>query len=465
MGSGVRGRLFPLSLALFALVGIGVLAQAGALTLGRGCSVLVLAALSAAIISEASARAALSLVRPLTEAARRIHEGDLSVRAIGGADQEDESRELGQALDKLSSSLARTLGELRAERDLMSGILEGMQEGVMLLDGKGDVALMNPAFREMLLVRGDMVGLPLLEVVRHAELKELFDRARRVKSACTGEIEVAGLKPRRLLVRASAFEGEGGGVLAVFFDVTEIRRLESLRRDFVANVSHELRTPVTAVLSAAETLRLAAGKDPKAAEMFLGIIERNAERLQRLIEDLLDLSRIESRELKLAPELVPFKTFAQHVVSLFKERAQKKKVTLLLDVSSEVEVFADRRALEQIVTNLVDNAVKYCPEGASVTLGGSVDGPLARLVVKDTGPGVEASHLPRLFERFYRVDPGRSRDVGGTGLGLAIVKHLAEAMGGGVKVESDFGKGTQFTVSLPTHKIAPRELPSARTLP
>lgn len=452
-----------MSLALFALIGTGGLVHAGALTFGRAAVLLVVSAVFAQIVSEASARASLSLVRPLTEAAKRIHEGDLSVRTHA-SNEEDESRELGQALDKLAASLARTLRELRAERDLLSGVLEGMQEGVMLLDASGNVALMNPAFREMLLVRGDLVGMPLLEVVRHAELKELFDRSRKVKSATSGEVEVGGLKPRRLLVRATAFEGEGGGVLAVFFDVTEIRRLESLRRDFVANVSHELRTPVTAVLSAAETLRIVAGKDPKAAEQFLAIIERNAERLQRLIEDLLDLSRIESRELKLKPEVFPFKPFAQHVVSLFKERAQKKNVTLFIEVEADVVVFADRRALEQIITNLVDNAVKYCPEGSSVGLLGTTEGPLARLTVKDNGQGVDASHLPRLFERFYRVDPGRSRHVGGTGLGLAIVKHLSEAMGGAVKVESEVGRGTAFTVSLPAQKIAPRELPSTRAL-
>ncbi len=461
-GSGVRGRLFPISIALFALIGIGALAESGGLSVTRVCAALLVAAVFAAVVSELSARAALALVRPLTDAARRIHAGDLSVRPRSS---EDESRELGQALDRLAASLAKTLGELRAERDLLSGILEGMQEGVMLLDTSGNVALMNPAFREMLLVRGDMVGRPLLEVVRHAELKELLDRARRLRSACSGEIEVSGLKPRRLLVRATAFEGEGGGVLAVFFDVTEIRRLESLRRDFVANVSHELRTPVTAVLSAAETLRYAAARDPEAAERFLGIIERNAERLQRLIEDLLDLSRIESRELKLSPELFPFRPFAQHVAGLFKERADKKGIGLTCSVDGGVEVFADRRALEQIFTNLVDNAVKYCPEGTSVTVGATIDGPLARLTVTDTGAGMDPQHLPRIFERFYRVDAGRSREVGGTGLGLAIVKHLSEAMGGAVRVESEIGRGTTFTVSLPAHKIVPREHVSTRILP
>jgi len=463
LGSGVRSRVFPLSFALFAFVGVGALGQAGALTLVRLGVVLVISAAFAQVVSEASARASLAALRPLTDAARRIHEGDLDVRAVV-AQEEGESRELGQALDKLAANLTKTLRELRAERDLLSRVLQGMQEGVMLLDTSGNIALMNPAFREMLLVRGDMIGMPLLEVVRHAELKELLDRARKVKLATSGEVEVGGLKPRRLLVRATAFEGEGGGVLAVFFDVTEIRRLESMRRDFVANVSHELRTPVTAVLSAGETLRLVAGKDPKAAEQFLAIIERNADRLQRLIEDLLDLSRIESRELRLSPELVTLKPFASHVTSLFRDRAEKKKISISIDIAGDVHTFADRRALEQVVTNLVDNAVKYCPAGSTVTLGAFVDGPLTRITVKDSGPGVAASHLPRLFERFYRVDPGRSRDVGGTGLGLAIVKHLSEAMGGAVKVESEVGRGTTFVVSLPAQKIAPRELPSSRSL-
>lgn len=464
MSTGVRGRLFPLSFGLFALFGTTTLALTSSLTGSTALAALGGAAVCAALVSEASARAALALVRPLTEAARRIQDGDLSTRTLGAHEQE-ESRELGLALDQLAANLAHTLGELREERDLLSGVLEGMQEGVMLLDAAGDVALMNPAFREMLLVRSDMVGVPLLEVVRHAELKELFDRARKLRSACSGEVEVGGIKPRRLLVRASSFEGAGGGVLAVFFDVTEIRRLESLRRDFVANVSHELRTPVTAVLSAAETLRVVQRKDPEAAEQFLAIIERNGERLQRLIEDLLDLSRIESRELKLKPEVLAFQAFALHVATLFKERAQKKDLRVLVDVAEDVEVYADRRALEQVVTNLVDNAVKYCPEGSAVTIGATLDGPLARLTVSDTGPGIEAHHLPRLFERFYRVDPGRSRDVGGTGLGLAIVKHLSEAMDGSVRVTSEPGRGICFTVSLPAQKITPRERPSNRALP
>ncbi|MDB4943541.1 MAG: hypothetical protein JWP97_3075 [Labilithrix sp.] len=423
---------------------------------------LVAGGIVAFVLSGLSLRWFDAAVRPLTDNARRMHEGDLTVRARLAKEQD--VGQLGAAFDQLAGSLSQTVGELRQERDLVSRILDGMQEGVLLLDGEGKVALMNPALREMLLLRADLLGQPLLEVVRHAELKELLDRARTSRTPASGEVELGGLKPRRLLVRATAFTQVGparpsgrssdpkSGLLAVFFDVTDIRRLESLRRDFVANVSHELRTPVTAVLSAAETLDMVLGKDPEQAKRFLAIIERNAARLQRLIEDLLDLSRIESRELKLRPERFAFEPFAVHLLGMFKERADKRRITLRPETAKNLDAEVDRRALEQVLTNLVDNAVKYCPEGSSVVLHaepleGAVRG--VRLRVVDDGGGIEEKHLPRLFERFYRVDAGRSREMGGTGLGLSIVKHLVEAMGGSIDVVSKVGTGTTFDVTIP----------------
>lgn len=361
---------------------------------------------------------------------------------------------------QVGESIAKAFADLKTERDLLSQILAGMQEGVLLLDATGHLTLMNPALREMLLLNSDVIGRPLLDVVKQPELRDLLERAQLSPQASAGEVELSGLKPRRLLVRCSSF-GEGGGLIAVFVDVTDVRRLETLRRDFVANVSHELRTPVTAVLSAAETLRGAAAKDPEAFSRFVGIIERNAERLQRLIEDLLDLSRIESREFKLAPAEFILLPFTQHVLGLFKERAEQKKVSLVIDMPMDLSLFADKRALEQIQTNLVDNAVKYCPDNSSVTVRGRVEGDDALVIIEDTGGGIDAQHLPRLFERFYRVDAGRSREVGGTGLGLAIVKHLAEAMGGSISVTSSLGKGTAFTVRLPRTQKRLSEAPPA----
>jgi two-component system phosphate regulon sensor histidine kinase PhoR len=390
------------------------------------------------------------LVRELTDVARRMTTGDLSVRArLAG---EDEVGELGRALDRLAGSLASSLGELRSERDLQGRILDGMREGVLVLDGTGRILLMNPALREMLLLATSDVGRLLIESVRHAELHELIEQARGEEGTISDELEIPGIKPRRVLLHATSLAGEQNGVLAVFVDVTDLRRLESLRRDFVANVSHELRTPVTAVRSAAETLRDAALKDPdpKSAERFVDIIVRNSERLQSLIEDLLELSRLESNQFALKKEKVDVAIVTNLVLTLFRERAERKGIRLAAEIAQGLPIVeTDQRALEQVVSNLVDNAVKYCPAGSVVRVRGVLAGDGVTISVEDTGPGIAAKHLPRLFERFYRVDAGRSRDVGGTGLGLSIVKHLVEAMGGEVTVRSSVGEGSTFEVKLP----------------
>jgi two-component system phosphate regulon sensor histidine kinase PhoR len=422
--------------------------DAAVASLGRLTGIAALLAIAAAIVlSTIAAEVASRTARSLTATARRMAAGDLSTHE--GEHGQDEFGELGRALDRLARDLSTTLDTLRSERDRMSGILSGMPEGVLLLDDKGRVALVNPALREMMLLPSGARGKSPLEVIRHAELKELLDEAIETHEPASREIEIGGIKPRRLLVRASPLEGDTPGVLAVFMDVTEMRRLETMRRDFVANVSHELRTPVTAIRSAAETLELALEQDPDAAKRFVDIIDRNAERLRGLVEDLLDLSRIESREFKLAMEPLNLNQVVSHVLGLFRERAEKKGIRMHEDVPSDLgPARADRRALEHVLTNLVDNAVKYCARGADVRVTARCEDRLLRVVVADTGPGVEERHLPRLFERFYRVDAGRSRELGGTGLGLSIVKHLVEAMGGRVSVESTLGKGTSFSFTL-----------------
>ena len=395
--------------------------------------------------------------RPLEASAKEIREllnrmigGDFSARTHFAGN--DRLSEAGQTLDRLAASLETTLADLHRERAVQGQILEGMQEGVLVLDRDGRVVMMNPAFRTMLLLGTEAKGKLLMEVVRHADLHEIVDRARTRGTTALGEIDLPGIKPRRLLTHATAFTGENGGLLAVFVDVTDLRRLESLRRDFVANVSHELRTPVTAMRSAAETLRVSALYDPdvSVAVRFVDMIERNGERLQSLIEDLLELSRLESKEFRIKKEDVDLSIVANIVLGLFRERAEKKGVRLGTALNEgAISLVTDQRALEQVVANLVDNAIKYCPSGATVTLASHKVPGAVRIVVRDTGHGIDPKHLPRLFERFYRVDAGRSRDVGGTGLGLSIVKHLVEAMGGQVTVESEVGKGSAFTLTLP----------------
>ncbi len=416
--------------------------------LDRAIFLATLIAIGLAAMTSAAAAGPLSRsLRALAALARRMAGGDLTLRA--GSSGSDEVAALGRAFDQLAGNLSATLGALRTERDLLGGVLEAMREGVLLLDRDGRVAVVNAALREMLLLRSDAVGKTPLDLVRNADLDAALAGALTGETAST-EIEVGDLKPRRLLVNVTRLSTERGGLLAVFVDMTDIRRLETMRRDFVANVSHELRTPVAAATAATETLRMAAEKDPSRVAEFVGMIERNLQRLWRLLEDLLELSRIEARELRLHPEPLEIGVLVAQILTMFDHRAAPKSIRLVSEIPPDLApVNADRRAFEQILTNLIDNAVKYCPEEATITVRAASAGDSVNVAVEDTGPGIEARHLPRLFERFYRVDSGRSRDVGGTGLGLSIVKQLVEAIGGKITVDSSVGKGTTFAFKIP----------------
>jgi two-component system phosphate regulon sensor histidine kinase PhoR len=445
---GVARLAVPLSeidAAVTHLRGLLAGALAVALLVAIGMSIVAAQLLSAAL-------------RGMTEVARRMSAGDLEVRTrVTGR---DEVAELGRALDHLAGSLSTTLTELRGERDLLGRILESMREGVLVLDADRRILLVNLALRRTFLLAAgpEVEGKGPLDLVRNAELQAVLDRAFLSAAPASGEMETSGLTPRRLLVHASPLPTAGQerpGLLVVFVDVTEIRRLETLRKDFVANVSHELRTPVTAVRSAVETLRHTMPRDQEASARFVEMIDRNAQRLGNLVEDLLDLSRIESREYHPELQPVPLRPVAEQVMGLLRAKAEGKGLRLSMDLPTDVPpARADRRAVEQVLTNLIDNAVKYCPSGASIIVRArdvDQDGePMVSVEVEDTGPGIEPRHLPRLFERFYRVDSGRSRDMGGTGLGLSIVKHLVEAMKGSVGVESVPGKGSTFWFTLPS---------------
>lgn len=398
-------------------------------------------------VSLLAAQIASGTTRRLTEAARKLASGDLTARMPVLAN--DEFGELGRALDHLTRSLQHSLEELKTERDRLDGLLSRMQEGVLMLDASGHIVLLNPALQEMLLLH-DAIGKTPLEVIRHSELKLLLDEVTSTGAPASREIEVTGLMHRRLLVWAALLGPPQGGAFAVFVDVTEMRRLENLRRDFVANASHELRTPVTAIRSAGETIRDVALNDTAALPRFVDIIVRNAERVGNLLDDILELSRIESRALRLQMEPVEIHGVLSQVAELFRERAERKGLLLhVTPLAIPAFAMADRRALENVLTNLIDNAVKYCTAGASIEASIRADAKELKVLVSDTGPGIESVHLPRLFERFYRVDAGRSREVGGTGLGLSIVKHLVEAMGSQIQVESTPGAGSVFYFCLP----------------
>jgi two-component system, OmpR family, phosphate regulon sensor histidine kinase PhoR len=415
-----------------------------ALLLGGALIALLAAVLIAMVAAQVMSRG----LRHLTGIARRMAGGELEARAR--LESPDEVGDLGRALDHLAANLSRSLCELRDDRDLLGRILESMREGVLVMDGEHRILLANPCLREMLLLDSDVVGRSTIEAVRNAELQSLVEKAMSASEPLTGEVEVSGLKPRRLLVHAARLSGEPRALLLVLFDVTEMRRLETVRRDFVANVSHELRTPVASVRSAAETLRTAVERDPKGAVQFIDMIERNARRLGELIGDLLDLSRIEAKELRFHIERLDLAAVAERTLATFAERASARRMTLSFGIPRDLPpAAADAGAVDRVLANLVDNALKYCPDGATVTIAACAVAAAIEVRVSDSGPGIEAKHLPRLFERFYRVDPGRSREMGGTGLGLSIVKHLVEAMGGEVRVESKPGSGATFAFTLP----------------
>ena len=403
---------------------------------------------AAALLTAAWSRVVSQSIRQLRTSAVAMLD-DLSVRTR--VRRPDEVGSLAEALDQLAENLNRTVEKLGSERDRLAGIVETMAEGVLLTDRTGRIVLANGSLRMMVASSGQLVGKEPIEAIRNNELAEMIENVQRTESPATGEVELIGILPRRVLVRAAPLTVSGNeGVVVVLSDVTELRRLETLRRDFVANVSHELRTPIAAIRAAAETLEGGAVDDPQAARDFIGMIARHSDRLHELVEDLLELSRIEAQKLDLQATPIDARELIDHMIGLYALSAERREVVLAAGACPpDLVLSTDRRALEQILSNLIDNAIKYATRGARVTLAASEKDGEVRIAVVDTGPGIAARHLPRLFERFYRVDRGRSRDVGGTGLGLSIVKHLTEALGGHVTVESLPGVGSTFTVLFP----------------
>ncbi|HEU5061191.1 MAG TPA: ATP-binding protein [Kofleriaceae bacterium] len=355
--------------------------------------------------------------------------------------------ESGGEPDQLAASardIEHTVGTLALERARFAAVLEGMADGVVALDPAGRVTLMNRGAHELFGAGDDFTGRSLLEVVRVPALDELVSG-----DGEKGEIEVEVPATRRR-VRARRAVQPGGGTILVMQDVTTLHRLENIRRDFVANVSHELRTPVSVIQANAETLAAGALGDAANAPALVGAIHRNAERLADLIEDLLDLSRLEAGQYRVDIEPVDVGAAAQRVVEALERVAAQRGTIIEVAVGPDVVAAADAGALHQVLVNVVTNAIVHTPEKSRVTIDARVlaDGGV-RIEVADDGPGIPAGQRERIFERFYRIDPGRSRAMGGTGLGLSIVKHMVDAMGGQVGVRDNTPRGALFWIDLP----------------
>ncbi|MEM9696827.1 MAG: ATP-binding protein [Myxococcota bacterium] len=360
---------------------------------------------------------------------------------------QNEIGQLAGPFNQIASDLKNAVTELAGETDRLGTILECMQEAVVAVDSDGRMVLANGAAHDLLDIDDDDIGRPFLEAFRAPGIAELIERWEKEGS---GTLEFTLVKPpyRKVLANGARLEMMGG-VVVVAHDVTDIRRLERMRRDFVANVSHELRTPIAVIQANAETLLGGALEDGGPfAHRFVDAIFRNADRLSQLIAELLDLSRIEAGELKLSREPVSLRDTVEGVVQALGAKIGDRGTEVHVEVSPRMRVVGDHTAIEQVITNFIDNAIKYAG-GRVWVRARRVDGGRSRIEVEDDGPGIEPHHRGRIFERFYRVDRGRSRDVGGTGLGLAIVKHLVEAMGGRVGVDAAASRGSIFWVELP----------------
>ncbi len=372
----------------------------------------------------------------------------------------DELGSLSRAISEIGSHLGIKIEEISKEKDYLQTILKGMMEGVLVVDGRGRILMVNDALRRLLSLASDVSDKMPLEIIRNAELEGAIRKAIRDGENVALELDLnkSGEKTIEVNVvsiltsnRRMGEDSEGiRGVIAVFHDITRLKQLEKVRQDFVANVSHELRTPLTTIKGYAETLLDGALKEDQAFQ-FVQVIKRHTDRLTKIVEDLLMLSKIETKEFQLKIEVISLPNFIDDIIDFVKDLAEKKKISLSRnDIPSSLAVQADRSYLEQILINLLDNAVKYTPEGGRVTVSAvEKDSKDIQFSVEDNGIGIPKEDLSRIFERFYRVDKGRSKEMGGTGLGLSIVKHLVQAHGGRVWVESQLGKGSVFYFTLP----------------
>jgi two-component system, OmpR family, phosphate regulon sensor histidine kinase PhoR len=364
--------------------------------------------------------------------------------------ERDDLAGLTNELSAITTRLRDRLDELTEERDRAGQILDALHDGVLLLDGAGRLLVANPAARSWFGLPDDLrPGLPVKRVLGVPQVAALAEEAAEARAPVTGTLTLVFPEPRTLTMRAFplADRGPTGRIVVTMTDITQRRRLEVLRRDFVANASHELKTPVAAVRALAETLLTALPEDPEAGRRFAERIGREAKRLDVLVRDLLDLSRVERGTLDVEP--VDLVGLAKEVAGSYADRAEERRVKLSTELQADVAVRGDRAQLGLLLSNLLDNALRHTPAKGSICVRLDITESRAVLQVADTGDGIPASELPRVFERFYRVDKARVRQTGGTGLGLAIVRHVAEAHGGTVRVQSELGQGSTFTVMLP----------------
>ncbi len=383
---------------------------------------------------------------------RAITTGDYSMR-LQSVDQEITN--LCDAYNTMADRLERTFTTLTQKQLAMSGIMNNMQIGILAVDKQLQIILVNPAAKRLLGIVGSTEGIRITDASKDVNIEELLTSAMQQAGIYTGDVAARtnvgrSRRPLRLYVTSLRENDNLTGAMALIEDITELRRLEQVRTDFAANVSHELRTPLTSIKGFVETLLAGALHQPERAEKFLKIIALETDRLARLINDILSLSKLESGDDEVAMDAIRLDVMAQDVCEMLRVQAEEKHITVHCSESAPaIWIWANNDRTKQMLINLIGNAVKYTLDGGSVTVAVYKLNGEACLSVSDTGIGIAEEHMPRLFERFYRVDKGRSRAMGGTGLGLAIVKHILRTMNGHIEVHSKLGVGTEFLITIP----------------
>jgi len=396
------------------------------------------------------------ITRPIVamkKSAGQFADGDFSQRLT--VPDSEEMAGLADALNQMATQLDNRIKTIINQRNEFETVLSSMQEGVVAVDNKERIISMNQA--AAVLFECDPVQCQdktIQEVVRNLPLQQFIRKAISGREPEEDDIVLYQNGEKILNLKSSPLLDAGKdqiGTLVVINDVTQLRRLENMRKDFVANVSHEIKTPLTAIKGFVETLHQGSVDKPEEAERFLGIIQKHVDRLSAIIDDLLSLSRIEQEDERQAIEFEnkPVMDIFRSAVQICRSKAEEKSIDIQIDCEEGLEYYFDPTLLEQAVVNLLDNAIKYSEPDSAIHVSASLNDSEVKIMVKDQGIGIAKKHLPRLFERFYRVDKARSRKMGGTGLGLAIVKHIAQAHGGQVTVKSELGKGSSFTIHLP----------------
>ncbi|MCP8967423.1 two-component system histidine kinase PnpS [Ectobacillus ponti] len=392
--------------------------------------------------------------RPIEAATRvaiELAKGNYKARAY--ENHADETGMLSQAINILARNLQEMVSQQEMQQDRLHTLIENMGSGMILIDSRGYISLVNRSYKEIFRVTDEQFlhqlyyeAFPHQEVISLVE--DIFMTEVKVRKQMLLPLEI---ERRHFEVYGAPIIGtnhEWKGIVLVFHDITELKRLEQMRKDFLANVSHELRTPITSIKGFSETLLDGAMENEKLRENFLSIILKESDRMQNLIEDLLDLSKIEQQGFQLNMGRVDLRVLLEEIVLLLKHKAEAKQIDLQLQAERDVFAAGDPHRLKQVFLNLISNAISYTPPEGSVTVELGLRDSWAVVRVSDTGIGISREEIPRIFERFYRVDKARSRNTGGTGLGLSIVKHLVEAHHGSITVESTVGAGTTFTVML-----------------